>query len=150
VPRAGALLKKVWFRIYEFLVSAWPVLLAASVLMSALEHARIDGWLNEALRPLTAGLLGLPAAVGVTLFFGLLRKELSLVLLFQALGTENVAAVMTPGQILVFTLFVTFYVPCVATVAALVREIGWRLAGASVVLSTVVALLVAGLARLLM
>jgi len=25
-----------------------------------------------------------------------------------------------------FTLFVVFYVPCVATVAAMAREVGWR------------------------
>jgi ferrous iron transport protein B len=31
---------------------------------------------------------------------------------------------MTPSQIIVFTVFVTFYIPCLATLAALWREIG--------------------------
>jgi len=31
---------------------------------------------------------------------------------------------MTKSQIMVFTVFVTFYIPCLATIAALWREIG--------------------------
>ena len=147
LPPLKAIAKKVWFRAYEFLVAAWPVLIVASVVMGALEYAGAGAWLNAALRPLTVGLLGLPEAVGVTLFFGVLRKELSLVLLYQALGTQDVASVMTPAQILGFTLFVTFYVPCVATITALVREVGWRWTGVSLALNTSVALVTAGAVR---
>ena len=149
IPSLRSLLKKVWFRTYEFLVAAWPILIIASVVMGILEYVGVDQWMNAFLRPLTVGLLGLPEAVGVTLFFGLLRKELSLILLFQALGTEDVASVMTTAQILGFTLFVTFYVPCVATVATLVREVGWRWAGVSVSLNTGVALLLAYVVRII-
>jgi ferrous iron transport protein B len=34
---------------------------------------------------------------------------------------------MTAAQILIFTLFVTFYLPCMATLASMMRELGWRL-----------------------
>jgi len=44
---------------------------------------------------------------------------------------------------------VTFYVPCVATITALVREVGWRGALASIVLNTAVAFAVAGAARMI-
>ncbi|MBM4398112.1 MAG: ferrous iron transport protein B [Deltaproteobacteria bacterium] len=148
VPPASIIFKKVWLRVREFLVSAWPVVVAASAVMAVLEQAGIDDVMNRALAPLTAGLLGLPEAVGVTLVFGLLRKELSLVMLFQALGTEDVASVMTPAQVLTFAVFVTFYVPCVATVATLVREVGWRWAGVSVALNAGVAVVAAALVRL--
>jgi ferrous iron transport protein B len=33
---------------------------------------------------------------------------------------------MTAGQMIVFTLFVAYYVPCVATLAMLARELGRR------------------------
>lgn len=148
IPPLKTLLRKVWFRVYEFLVAAWPVLIVASVVMGAMEYAGVDSLLNSALRPLTVGLLGLPVVVGVTLFFGILRKELSLILLFEAFGSTHIAAFMTPAQILGFTLFVTFYVPCVATVTALIHEVGWRWTGASVTLNTVLALIVAGAVRL--
>jgi ferrous iron transport protein B len=53
-----------------------------------------------------------------------MRKELSMIMLTQALGTNQVLTVMTKAQIIVFTVFVTFYIPCLATIAALWRETG--------------------------
>jgi ferrous iron transport protein B len=91
-----------------------------------LEWARAADDINALLSPLTVWLLGLPAAVGMTLVFGVLRKELTLVMLVQALGTTEVNTVMTTQQLLTFTLFVVFYVPCIATIAVLARQMGWR------------------------
>jgi len=88
-----------------------------------MEYGKVDLYFNRFLSPLTH-LLGLPFSVGTTLIFGLLRKELSLIMLTQALGTTQVLTVMTKTQIMVFTVFVTFYIPCLATIAALWREIG--------------------------
>ena len=48
-------------------------------------------------------------------------------MLMQALGTTHVLGVMTAAQIVIFTLFVTFYLPCMATLASMMRELGWRL-----------------------
>ena len=47
-------------------------------------------------------------------------------MLVQALGTTQLNTVMTDGQLLTFTLFVVFYVPCVATIAVMGRELGWK------------------------
>lgn len=149
LPPPRVVARKVWFRVYEFLVRAWPVLIAASVVLGGLEAIGVDRVVNTALAPLTVAILGLPEAVGVTLFFGVLRKELSLVMLGQALGTTDFASVMSPAQLVVLTLFVTFYVPCVSSVATLVREVGWRWTAVSVALSMGIALAVAGLARLM-
>jgi len=139
----------VWFRGREFMVSAWPVLIGASVVMAVLEHVGISDAVNRLLAPMTSGIMGLPEAVGVTLFFGILRKELSLVLLAQALGTGAFATVMSSAQILGFTLFVTFYIPCVASLATLVRELGLGWAGLSALLNTGLAVLIAVAVRIL-
>jgi ferrous iron transport protein B len=143
LPPPKALAQKTWFRIREFLVHAWPIIIVASIVMAVLQYAQVDGYLNSFLSPLTSGVLGLPVVVGVTLVFGVLAKELSLVLLYAALGTSDIISVMSTTQILTFTLFVTFYVPCVATIAAQIREIGWRWTLVSVALNTVVAVLIA-------
>jgi len=55
---------------------------------------------------------------------------------------------MTPVQLMTFTLFLTFYVPCVSTLAAQVREVGVRWTAAGVLLSTGIALAVAFATRL--
>jgi ferrous iron transport protein B len=123
LPPLQNTLKKSWYRIKEFIVIAWPLLIVGSALLALMEYGKIDLYFNRFLSPLTH-LLGLPVSVGTTLIFGLLRKELSLIMLTQALGTTQILTVMTKTQIMVFTVFVTFYIPCLATIAALWREIG--------------------------
>jgi ferrous iron transport protein B len=129
-PRLKSVARKTWFRLGEFVVIAWPILIAGSVVLEVFNYYEWSGPLNARLAPFTSGLLGFPAAVGVTLLFGILRKELALVLLFAALGTADVSSAMSRGQIVGYTFFVTFYVPCLATFAALARELGWRSAAA--------------------
>jgi ferrous iron transport protein B len=121
MPSVRVVLAKTWLRMKEFIFIAWPLLILSSALLSYLEHVKGDRVINDILSPLTY-ILGLPSAVGTTLIFGILRKELSLLMLFQALGTMDVSSVMSHKQILVFAIFVLFYVPCVATIAVLWKE----------------------------
>jgi len=51
---------------------------------------------------------------------------LSLVMLGQALGTMHFDSVMTSLQMVTYTVFVMFYVPCIATLAVLRRELGTK------------------------
>jgi ferrous iron transport protein B len=93
--------------------------------------------------------LGLPAQTGVPLIFGVLRKELALLLLAQAMGTEDFGTVLSPGQMLVFTVFTIFYVPCLATIGALLREMGWRRTALVILGTTGLALLLGLVTRVL-
>ena len=150
-PSARVVLLKTWWRLREFVVVALPLLIVGSAVLGLVEFFGWQDVVNTALSPLT-GLLGLPKAVGLTLIFGVLRKELSLLMLMQALGTANVASVMSVAQIVVFTLFVTFYLPCLATLASMVREIGRKLTfaaiGALLGLAVVISLLARGVFHL--
>jgi ferrous iron transport protein B len=139
-------LKKSWYRIREFIVIAWPILILGSVFLALMEYAGVERHINWALSPLTH-LLNLPTSVGTTLIFGLLRKELSLIMLTQALGTTQVLTVMTKIQVMVFTVFVTFYIPCLATIAALWKEIGKKGALVAVLFTLSVAIILALMAR---
>jgi ferrous iron transport protein B len=126
LPQMKTLVAKTWLTLKEFITIAWPLLVLSSVVLGLLEWANAADSINALMAPLTVVLLGLPVAVGMTLVFGILRKELTLVMLVQALGTTHLSAVMTEGQMLTFTLFVVFYVPCVATIAVMAKELGWR------------------------
>ncbi len=126
LPDPKTLAAKTWLALTEFITIAWPLLIASSIVLGVLEWAEAADVVNTLLSPLTVWLLGLPAAVGMTLVFGVLRKELTLVMLVQALGTTQVDTVMTTQQLFTFTLFVVFYVPCVATIAVLAKQLGWR------------------------
>ena len=126
IPPIRNTLHKSWCRIREFIIIAWPILIGGSVILALMEWGKVDFMINGFLAPLTTYVLGLPQEVGTTLIFGLLRKELSLIMLTQALGTSQILTVMTKTQVLVFTIFVIFYIPCLATIAALRKEIGTK------------------------
>jgi ferrous iron transport protein B len=149
LPTLSSVLKKAWFRIREFVVEAWPMLIIGSVILELAMIFDVARIFNVALRPLT-WVLDLPQAVGMPLVFGILRKELSLIMLRQALQVTDFSAALTPIQMVTFTVFVVFYVPCLATLAALRRELGTRdmlvIAGATVVIALVAAIF----ARLIM
>ncbi len=143
--------RKSWHSLKEFIVVAWPILILGSLVLSLLKYFGFESYVNEACRPFTT-LLGLPAVVGVTLLFGIMRKELSLIMLTEALGTTHITQALSLAQLLTFTIFVLFYIPCAATIAALSREIGWKGAavavGGSLALATGLALLARGFATL--
>ncbi|HQI01391.1 MAG TPA: ferrous iron transport protein B [Deltaproteobacteria bacterium] len=149
-PYLRIVAKKVWIRTYEFLAFAWPVIAVSSIVLAFMSHAGIDGVVNAVFSPITSGILDLPRELGITLFFGIFRKELTLIMLSSALSTLNIASVLTPNQILVLVVFTVLYIPCIATVSTLWKEGGWKVALASVALNTTVAIAVSGmLARLL-
>lgn len=143
VPSLRSVFHKVWFRGKEFIVEAWPILIIGSVILSLLEKLKLAGYVNILARPVTWA-LGLPSQTGVPLIFGILRKELSLVMLRQALAVEDFSVALDPHQMIAFAVFVVFYVPCLATLAALKRELG-RKDMLIITLLTVVIALIAGL-----
>lgn len=149
VPSIPVMARKVWFRLREFIVLSWPLLIGGSVVLGMAEHWHWDTAINLTLSPLTH-LLGLPVAVGTTLVFGVLRKELSLIMLVQALGTTAINHAMSATQILVFTIFITFYIPCLATIATLVKEIGRKMTLLAASYSFAIATLLALAARLVL
>ncbi|MDL1969580.1 MAG: ferrous iron transport protein B [Candidatus Desulfofervidaceae bacterium] len=148
IPSFKTIWFKSWYRLKEFIVIAWPILIIGSIILGILQFFHVDNIINSLCRPITAP-LGLPLAVGTTLIFGILRKELSLVMLLQALGTKDVLTVMTKGQILTFTIFVVFYIPCMATIAALWEEVGARKTVFAIFFSFAIAFILAFLTRFL-
>ncbi len=146
VPSPRVIAANVWLRARDFVVLAWPLLIGGSLLLSIFEYTHISHYLNLGFLPITWA-LGLPVSVGVTLIFGVFRKELTLIMLFQALGTTQVASVLSAGQMMTFALFVLFYIPCVATIAALAHELGRIRTAAILGLTTATALAVALVAR---
>ena len=150
LPRWRSLLRNTWERTSDILTIVTPLLVGGSVILALLSHIGADQVINAAFTPITTWWLGLPALLGVPILFGVLRKELSLLMIYQALGTFDVGAHLDWVQILTFLIFLTFYFPCVSTFAVMLRTIGRRQALVSVSLSVGVALLVSGVIRFLL
>jgi len=143
---------RVWQQLKAFVRFAWPVLILGSLALGFIEAIHGDRVINAALSPLVAGLLGLPVSLGVTLVFGFLRKELSLMMLIQALGVgyEGLTEVITREQILVFTVFINLFIPCLSTMVILWREAGRKAALLSTSLSVSAAIVISLFLRLIL
>lgn len=151
VPTLRTVFSKAWWRIREFIVEAWPLLIVGSVVLAILNYLNVAIFLNTLVRPFS-WVLGLPHEVGVPLIFGVLRKELSLVMLGQALGSMEFSTVLTPVQMITYAVFVVFYIPCLATMIVIRKELGgkamWLIVAMTTVIATMAGLFVRGLAEL--
>jgi ferrous iron transport protein B len=146
VPHIKTVVKQTWFRLREFIVMAFPLIIVGSIIIKIAEVANLLEPIATIFSPVTVAWLGLPTVTGIALIFGVLRKELTLIMLASLFGTTNFALVMTPAQMIVFTLVVMLYIPCVATIGALVKEFGWKKAGIITVTEILLALLLGGIA----
>lgn len=131
----------------EFIYIAAPIVIVSGVLIQAINLA---GWMpaiSSFLNPVTVAWLGLPSITGILLIFGILRKELILVMLAAYLGTADFASVLTPQQMITLAVVSMFYVPCVATISVLWKEYGWKKALAVCILEIAFAIIIAGIVK---
>jgi ferrous iron transport protein B len=151
-PSLKGVLRKTYLQLKSFLKFAWPILIAGSLVLGLFQFIGFDKIVNLILSPLVEKGLGLPRELGVTLIFGFLRKELSLIMMLQALGTSynELLSVVSKDQIIVFTVFVSFFIPCISTFAILWKEVGKAVAFISAALNTGVAIILSLAARLIL
>jgi ferrous iron transport protein B len=115
---------RTWFRLRGFVYEAFPIMILGNFVIQVADIVGLINVVEGLMTPVTVWWLGLPSAAGVVLIFGILRKELTLILLASLMGTTDFASFLTPVQMFVFAFVVMVYVPCISTVAALVKEFG--------------------------
>jgi ferrous iron transport protein B len=127
VPRPANVLVKTFTRMRWYLVEIIPVFLLVS---AALWLGQITGffpilisWMSPVMR-----LMGLPADVGGAFLMGFFRRD------YGAAGLYDLVRAGTLGvrQLTVASITLTLFLPCVAQVAVMVKERGWKTAGAIV------------------
>ena len=141
-PVIKNVLVKTWARTKDFVYIAFPIIIAGSLTISALSISGTMDYVVNAASPLIEGWLGLPKETGIPLIFGILRKELTLILLSQLIPLESLKAV----EMIVFSLVTMIYIPCIATIAACIKELGWRKALTITLVDIALALLLGGIA----
>ncbi len=155
-PSLSNMLRRTWYRFRDFLFVATPVVLAGSFVLGLIYETGLLWAFTTPLAPVVEGWLGLPSVAGLTLVFAILRKELALQLLVALAiakygsGVTDLLQFMDKGQIFTYTLVNTLYIPCVATVAVLAKELGWRRALMISAFTIVLALIAGGIARRLL
>ena len=140
-PDARSVMKKTWFRMKSFVIIAFPILIAGSVLLAWINSAGYLDAITGPLEPLTVDLLGLPPETSVPLIYGILRKEMALETLVILQGV-NLSG-MTAKQLFIFSTIVTLYFPCLASLGVLSHELGKKVA-ALIAISTIMTALAIG------
>lgn len=112
-PRLDNVFRKTVTRTKGFLSEAIPLFAVTAVLISMLDYANYLAAIVRGLEPVTA-LLGLPAEFGQVLVLGLVRRD------FAAAGMTDLA--LSSAQIFVGLVVITLFVPCVLSMAMIVKE----------------------------
>ena len=145
-PNLKTVILQTWFRLKEFIYIAGPIVIISGLIINGIHLIGWMPYIANFLSPITVEWLGLPAITGILLIFGILRKELVLVMLATLLGTTNFAQVLSPLQMFTLALVSMLYIPCIATIAALWKEFGWKRALGITAFKIVLALFIGGLA----
>jgi ferrous iron transport protein B len=142
-PEPKRALRKAWGKIGEFLVLALPLLVVCSIALGILEQTGLITAATNAIAPFPQLLFGLPAFALAALVFGILRKEMALGTLVILAGTPYLLTVLTPLQIYEFAVISVLFIPCISTMAVLLRQTGIRVmlavSGYSITLGLLVA-----------
>ena len=141
VPSPANILGKTWDRIKDFFTIAFPLLVVGSVVVEVLLMYDLLRFVVDPLSPITVGMLGLPAVCIISFIVGILRKEMAVGMLQILAGGVALSEFMTPDQFVVFGVVMAIYMPCIATLTTMWREMGWRETVAISLLSIAVALL---------
>ncbi|MCQ2079002.1 MAG: ferrous iron transport protein B [archaeon] len=148
VPHVRNILFKTWERIKDFFLIAFPLLVIGSIVIELLLTYDILNYVVEPFSFITVTMLGLPAVCIVCFIVGILRKEMAVGMLVILLG-ENFFELMTPAQFVVFGVVMATYVPCLASMTVLWREMGARDTALILGTSCVMALMLGTLTHLL-
>jgi len=104
----------------------FPIYMIGGLILALMQFAGLFKPIETLLAPVTVSWLGLPAIASVLLLFGVVRKELVVIMPAILFGTANLAEVFTPAQMIVLAFVTMIYVPCVATFFMLKKEFGWK------------------------
>jgi ferrous iron transport protein B len=115
-PYLKALLKKVWMRITMFVKEAVPYVLIGVFIINILYALHIFEFIGNIASPIVKGILGLPKEAVGALIIGFLRKDVAVGML--------VPLQLTMKQMVIASVVLTMYFPCIATFAILIKELG--------------------------
>ncbi|MBA7485268.1 Fe(2+) transporter FeoB [subsurface metagenome] len=134
LPSWRTVLLKLGMRIRGFLKEAIPIILAAVLVINILYVLGVFDAIANFTAPVVTGLLGLPKEAVVALVIGFLRKDIAVGMLAPL--------ALTSGQLVVGSVVLAMFFPCMATFVVLLRELGLvgllKAAGIMLVLALVV------------
>jgi ferrous iron transport protein B len=142
IPYLKGLLKKMWIRIKWFVKEAVPWVLLGVFIVNILYTFGIIQFIGRFTAPVVTGVLGLPREAVGALVIGFLRKDVAVGMLAPL--------DLTLKQLVIASVVLTMYFPCVATFTTLAKELGFVDMVKSAAIMIISSLIVGGLLNLLL
>lgn len=118
LPFLSAVAKKLWIKIIWFFRDAFLWVLFGVAIANILWTLGIIGFIGKPFAPIISGVFGLPKEAVAALLIGLLRKDVALGML--------VPLHLSLPQLIVATVVLSMYFPCLATFSIIMKELGLK------------------------
>jgi ferrous iron transport protein B len=137
IPQLKNVLMKTVQKTWMFLKEATPLFILGAILISIMQYTNVLTAIQNAVAPITVGLLELPKETATAFIMGIIRRD------FGAAGLSSIS--MTPIQTMISLIVITLFVPCIAAIMVIFKERGYKDALLIWLGSFVVAFLVGGI-----
>lgn len=137
-----AVLTKLWMRVYGFLREALPIILIAIFVIGILYNLGVFDAIANFAAPVVSGLFGLPEEGIVAIVVGFFRKDVAIGLLAPLS--------LSAAQLVVGSVVLTMFLPCIAAFVVLARELGVKGLLAAIGIMLAATVIVGGLLNLVL
>lgn len=125
LPKIENTAKKTYYRIIDFIKEAVPLFFLGTFIISVLESTGMLKLIEKVFVPITVNVLHLPHEISNMFIMGMIRRDMALVsvLPFTQVTSD---VVLTTSQIVTVAIVSTLFVPCIATMMVIIKEIGFK------------------------
>jgi len=116
IPSVRLLGKKLSMRIVDYLREVFPLIAVGVLLINILDSLHVISFISDTAGRSVTSALGLPTDIAPVMILGFLRKDVSIALLAPFK--------LTAGQFIIASVFMVMYVPCIASLFTLIKELG--------------------------
>lgn len=119
IPRFKEVYLKMKLRMKEYFFDTTPLIILGIAIINVLSQLNIFEYIsnNSVIEFITNNLMGLPKEAAFNVFFGFLRKDVSIGLL-ASIGNVNIY------NYIIACVFMSIYLPCTSTIFVIKREFG--------------------------
>ena len=142
-PQIGNVFIKTLARLEWYLKEVIPLFVLGTAILFLFDKLNLLEKITHLGEPVVIGWLGLPRETASAFLIGFLRRDYGAVYLLNAATGPN--ATLSAHQVLVSMVTITLFMPCIATLFMIARELGKKPAAAITVFVFVFAFVVGGL-----
>jgi ferrous iron transport protein B len=145
LPQLSNVVSKACIRMWWYFVEILPVFIITSIILWCGDRSGLLSYIVKCVEPVMR-LLGLPAEIAQTFLLGFFRRDYGAAGLYDMCANNS----LTAEQLLIASVTLTLFVPCIAQVAVMIKERGLLLAAFMILIIICVAFFAGWLLYLLL